>query len=841
MIMLENFKKGWKTDLQPFVIERDAFAELYNAISDNGSVFKKRGLTSIGVTSEVINDTNLTISAGSGGVTDFRGTAFSSTPTNRSVIPFSVSIKIDALLNSTTGDTRALDMYDDGEGLLFTDIPNSEPFQVGTINYKTGAFEGDFGSSVYWMNFFLPSLNQVTVSSSYKLTVGLPATGILEVSDQDYIFLDTMNSYRIPPASSTYLNERERNDAMNKPLEKFSKYLNTDTDLDYNSDLNKTFRSVRHGIHNTFITNGEAGVSTFASSGTPSALVLTGLPSSITSIAAGSLVRSGQNVGTVQSEVSVSGGMATLNTNLSSVATHTQLLSGNIDGIGIKLYNQQGFINFSPLLNTGSPIKYLIGADGVVVFNGRVIFFGTTEAEVGDSEDDYVYNPLRVRYSAVINPYYFSDTSDEIIGVSGNLSNWYDNQAGAGGFITLDRGRCILFAEVINGRLILGLENGVAELAPGTMPGVDFAVRYFDSVLGAISPQGHAHLDSYILTVGAGGIISIKPQATLLNSLFAINRIDRDIVNEYRRIEFDSNRGRYLHMTRDVYDERAYINFFSNDSNINNRAIVYNYRYNTFSLFRERFSIQNRLRISDSAILVNSIAPEDRIAVGLASSKEISAGGTYQGMFLARGIKQFSDPDVLIHDIVHRNSISCTVTSMNHSLEEGEYVYIKDPRGTNFENDEGIFQIISVTDSNTFILDTPYQNAYNGGASCTLVENFRVRTAEFKPFWNKRQKVRLSAMFLIELGASVGFTVNVYSSFNRVTPVKTLEFNSDYKASEINTTNIRWFKDISYIEGDTIQLEVTLNDSQMRNIDYHRSCHCLHGIQLSLEPSGSVQ
>ena len=824
MMMIENFKSGEKTDLQPFLIPRDSFAELYNVVSDNGSVVKKKGYTCVGITSINAQTTaTATVTGQEVLITAIPDFAI------RNVIPSSISISILAILNATS---ITIPLRDDVEGNIY-DSSDETRTSLGTVNYTTGKITINIPTAEG-----TPQAQSPVIHYSYY--AGEPAVGIAEVGDCEYLYFDNRRAF----VSSDVTNVDEPVLLQNATY--YAPYDGVDTSVDSGNSftLVGTFkdkiRSFRFAKV-TFIHRGVTGNSHFAiqSVSTQGGFVVLNLADghglfngSILQVVEHSNVTLNNKT---MSVTSVSGNAVTTDLQASVTASaegYAHTITGGGSGAGIKVYNGSGFFNFSPQLNASGTINYLTGASNGIVFAGRVLFFATYERPLNSSEDEFF--PLRIRYSAIVNPFY-SDDPNDVLTVRGTTSNWHSDVLGKGGFIDLDRGGRIVFGIVINGRLLLSLEDGVAELRSTAVTDAPFSVRYFDSILGAISPTAYAHLDSHVMSIGSSGIISVKPQATLLSSLFNVSRIDRDIVDKYKQIEFDDNEARTMTMVRDTFDERVYINYTKNDYTLNNRSIVYNYRYNTFSSFRERFNCQGEACIMASRFDVSD-RNVSRSAIALASAKPLSVGGTMQGIFLARGVKQASDPDLIIQNITGSN-----VQSNNHGIEVGEYIRFEDPQGGGFENGDEIFRVTTITDANNFTIDGNYIGTYQGGIRCTVLENFRIRSAEFKPFWDKRLRVRLSVMFLMEIDQNVGFTVKVYGSFDRTTPLIVKEFNSSFKGIEMNLSVIRWYKDLGYVTGDTVQFEITLSDTQMRNIEYHQACHCLHGFQLNLEPSGSIQ
>lgn len=863
--VIENFSKGWVNAQEPFVIPRDSFYELWNCYVDHGRVEKRKGFTIVGYPSRFISLSALT-SFTTGTDILIGALAFTDIPTGiiNNIIPTSVYIL-------TT--VSSIVLVDNGRGML---TRMGSDTAVGTVNYMTGSFTVSDSDIV--------SASSPQYRYRYRYRTFLPATGIVPVSDTKTLYFDTRNSYSLPTSRTPLESSLPFVEgAMNLD----SSYLNGNALVvlpahhicNLTGNYTNQITSTRFGRRATFITNGLPGRPFFPvqSWGANSVSIVVSLITSDPPIV-GDIVQlvglpgttDGSSVpGTyrVQS-VAVNTTVYTLTLeNFSSNAAiiaargaYVHFLTRDVTGTGIKVYNGRGFINYAPILRvnpltlTNNVITYvrnvyLLGADIIISFGGRLLFIGTYEG-MADPAFGTDYFPLKIRYTGADQVFYFTDIEllsgvmgIPVIGFEGNANVIRTGTNGLGGFLNIATGGRAIWAEVINGRLLIGLERGVVELNINPTGTIPFSLRYFDSPLGSNAKNGHVHLDKFIMSIGNNGIISSKPRASLLSSLFEIERLDRDIVDEYQNISAVSGRERLTHATRDTFDEVAYFNFISNGFTYHNRAIAYNYRNKTYALFRERFTISGITRV----FFTNFVATDDsRYNVLLrVSGKPISIGGTAQGLFLARGIKQVSDPDIIITDIdpaVPSAGMS-RVTAPLHTLEVGEYVYINDTSlVTSFIGGSNIHRVTAVT-TNTFDIDGVYNNpVYTGSAVCMLINNFRIRTAAFKPFWQQGKRLQAEFTFLMETANNnIGFTVNKYVSFNKNTSVSTSNINYAFKGNEKNTAPIRFFRDISSIQGDDVQVEITLSDDQIRDFNYNNSQHILHAIRLYVLPAGTLQ
>ncbi len=176
-------------------------------------------------------------------------------------------------------------------------------------------------------------------------------------------------------------------------------------------------------------------------------------------------------------------------------------------------------------------------------------------------------------------------------------------------------------------------------------------------------------------------------------------------------------------------------------------------------------------------------------------------------------------------------------------------------------------KVLSTADANTFVVDIPAPafgaNGYLGLGTFTRLSQPLLQTKQFPIYWNEGRQTRLCRqMYLMETTSTSQVTLNIYLSqdpsgiWNSTAynaPPNSLEYsqilytcpestNLGLTPSNINlqtptalTQSQLWHRMNTSLIGETFQIGITLNDSQMRNIPYATDEIILHGIQLSVE------
>jgi hypothetical protein len=209
--------------------------------------------------------------------------------------------------------------------------------------------------------------------------------------------------------------------------------------------------------------------------------------------------------------------------------------------------------------------------------------------------------------------------------------------------------------------------------------------------------------------------------------------------------------------------------------------------------------------------------------------------------------------------------ISATPTSITLGVDSTLFTpYISSGNVTSAFNGL-IGRVIMIIDVNNFVVDIPFPSiTYIGLGVFTRLSLPLIQTRQFPFYWDQGRQVRLSVQkYLMDYTADSQVTVNIYLSqdpddaYNNpninVPPNSLIYSQIMFTCPEsINigltppNTNLQmptaqgqfqiWHRLNTSLQGDSVQIGITLSDAQMKNLTFATSEITLHGIQLTVSP-----
>lgn len=809
-----DFKTGWQTSKQSFIVDNDAFPVLDNVIVYHGRLVKPSGYNKLGITS-IESSGTITLDTSLDPVEfNLADTLLLNAPIShaRIIAPSSVNLTV----NSTN--------YTDENG-VFTDGTDT----FGTINYATGACT-------------LPaSRASASVNASLSYYPMLPAVGFHEYSDSFSLVFDTFHAYTVLPRLGISQN-----------FARTSSYLGSNNLLSFTGGSSDLFSFAQTGSY-LFCTNGIAGNSTYAgitavAKGASTVLTVSAETASRFSeddtvflCAFSGITELNGLTGNV---TATSSNSITLDIDSSSFTDYIsggniQLLNNSATGDGIKLFFETGFVNFSPPLDSSNTPSYLLGCDHMLFHNNRLICFGTTEGKAGESG---TYNPLRIRYSQTNNFLHLRGSLFGQTSSSAGLQAWFEDistSIGIAGFLDLSEGGRIVYAQILRGYIICGLESGFTRIQSVSSPFAlaPFVPFYYRSTLGTSSKNSAVHADDFIVSIGSKGIIGTTFNAT--------RRLDINIINQFERVDYSSRNEHRTTSIRDTKSEIIYINYVDDASgnSFPTKCFAYNYNNNTFASIDQKFTYQGTMTTNTLlswADISNMTWGELNGIWSQFSDNSFTrstVGCTSQGAVLFRsdvGNTAFYIP--VESFTVNQGDRTTTINSRNHSMVVGDYIRFTE---LDFEGDN-IVRVSSI-DNNSFTVDRICTNdVYSGIAFGEFLPKISIRTKAFNS-WEEGYRIMLnSASILLSSNENMQVSVDVLSDQGDRSSIDT-SVSPSSKGSAFNPNSTRWIRSTyANQEGDSIQLQISFNDEQMRSDITHSSPFELHSIMLDLEDGGFI-
>ena len=763
-LIISNFETGYETDNQAFLLNNTAFPVLNNAYCFRGQIQRKPG-------SYLLNRmqrdfTNVTVSPIAASIWILNLKTLFLHETYSQIIPGSVVLTLDG--NPLT---------DQGDGQLTFDNDN-----YATINYNTMVLNVTYNTAgaaaiitySYYPNLPILGFEDFIISKNFPIPVAFNQSYSFEINQtpSPNVFFD-VNYYSFTSVAET--------------LHHFVWSGET-----YQQFFSASYRNA------LFVTNGKAGFH-FKSIVEITKGITTKIQITNHGLETGDYVYINEVRGLLVSGKSVINGYsfqitkvdnnnftvnlnsnsASLPTNPSGIAVYlTQSISTTQDGLRYYLGNPlevstNGWVNFSPPLQFYDAdkfpdvrIDYLIGADIVIPFKDRLLYFGVT---IGRSDGTTIYYANRMVYSQNGTPFYAQTPSGiailtpSITSEPAQRDSWYQNVPAKGGFIQPPVYQ--KFATVVPNFdvLICGLQFSHWKLIFTGDDSFPFLFQELSSEFGSAHTFSGIALEDGALFVGLYAF-ALATQAN-------VSRIDRKIRDQIYEIAFKNNADKRLTAIRDFRNEFIYFTapLKSRPKSIYpSQSFIYNYSENNWATFTENYTHYGYFRPISTYTWAN--LPYSTWSQwtlpwnygGLGDRFPNIAAGNQQGFVLIKDVNVKEGNSNYIFDI----SIS-QITSPDHCMNDGDFIEIEGVIGTaSTELNNGIFKILTTT-QNTFTIDHNVVGTYLGGGVFKRIPNFDIKTKMFTPFWEQGLGIRIGVQrYLINSVSNGEITVDIFTSQN---------------------------------------------------------------------------
>lgn len=832
-LVVANFKTGYETDLPAFFINNDAFPVLNNAYTWRGRVKKKRGTSQLGRLQRSVT--------GQPGSTDAMGNFLGFV---NLLLGIGVTANIvPGTFLATVGSVTVTEHNPPDGTLLF----NGTPAPSGSfINYASTQLGLVMGT---------PNAN-MAIHVAFDYYVGLPVLGF-----EDFDISGIINSPTSVAFDTTYSYQ------FNQSTEEFydvTFYQSSGLPFTWTGENFQQFWSTNYSGA-MWVTNAQSGfhfaiIEAFPDITSTTTATIT-LGGGSPTLAVGDIVYFNEVQGAVATGINGNTGIVTnassaptYTITLTSPATVTTFTSGIVlllthsvasIGNGLKFYTGDpttgtavGWVNFSPPLSNATLPQYLIGADLIVAFKNRLLFFGVTLATSASPGGIYYQN--RMVYSQDGTPYYSSLVP---INQTFNPMAWFQNVAGFGGFLAVPIPQSIVTAEDNGDVIITGYETKQLKLiftGDDTFP---FYYQTINSELGSQSTFSGVSLDTGTLSLGEYGFG--------LTTQISAQRIDLVIPDQVYEISYIANGSQRVTAIRDYRNQFIYFSYppvNRSETNIfNSKTLLYNYIDNTWATFDENYTHYGTFRRSSNktwaTLKYKTWATwTDAWNFGsTAANYPNIVGGNQQGFVMIKDDGTYEDYSQWIQNF---DPTTLAVTSPNHCLQSGNFIEITGALGTTNLNGQ-VFKIsVPKGSMNIFFLElnaaqqtNPPTGAYLGVGTYRRMTNISVFTKQFPLNWEGGRQTRIGVQRYLFQNAPPDHdgdppnqvTVNIFTSQNDNFPSNLPEYGylpysnivltspepgmllNPFQTSQAQI----WHRSSNSLQGDTVQLQFTLSDAQM--------------------------
>lgn len=861
--LIAGSDQGLVKDKKSFLLPDKAFPTLTNAYVWRDRVVKRQGLKILGRLRRVLTSQAQANADGTGDydIADIL-TSFRANEPNAELESGSLILTLD------DGGANETQFTDQGDGTLLRTAGTAYDIDPGTyINYISGAIH------IEWDAAGTPGAG-ITVDADFAYFPSLPVMGIMnretsDVNNEPTLIFDTIYAYV--------------NDGT-----KYSEYLGaagaTWNGTNFEFFWGTNFSASDASVRNLFVTNfNNDALSpmryTDGSTWTDFSPAIEG--TRVTSEVLGTLTTPWNSFGPVfTANTPIIEGTVTINVTNGvdpDVIFTDEARDGTLKGFAS---TNSGTINYttgeinltiSPAMTADATVtmdyqyetSYLWTARILIPYYGRLLALNTYESLVQGSAKNF-FN--RCRFSQVGNP----TQSDA----------WISTVFGKGGFIDAPTDEEIISARFYKNTLIVFFERSTWQLRYVGEYGLPFVWDRISSDFGCESQFSSILFDDAVLAIGDRAIIG----ATTGN----VQRIDEKIPDTVFTFKNSSNSETRVQGIRDFYRELVYWSFIDigdapSGSSFPNKSLVYNYKNNTFSIFRNNITAFGTFYIITGVTWDSTDAfweDETIFWDDLDSQTEFPSVicGNQEGFIHEFSGTSLDDYSLSVTDIDRTGAI-LKLEIINHNLIVGDIIYLtgatfidtSDSSSVSTDLNDQTYRVFQVPDDadgydpdNIYVekwntTDEEYQTdfsytpasgtgTYIGGGLVALFPKMDILTKDFNPFLQEGKQTKIGYLdILSEQTQTAQVTIELYADTflgekgnMLVGQDKMITYRNPTLPSVSDPADLVWNRFFATLFGQFISARITYDDSQMNDTTILNQPFVMPAMIFWMKPGGRI-
>lgn len=499
---------------------------------------------------------------------------------------------------------------------------------------------------------------------------------------------------------------------------------------------------------------------------------------------------------------------------------------------------------FAPLV---SATDTLFQARILIPYYGRLVALNVYEGTTAGGAANAVNIFNRARFSQLGSPI--------------AVDAWRSDLFGKGGFIDAPTNEAIISAAFIKNTLIVFFERSTWQLRYVGEYGLPFLWERISSDFGCESTFSPALFDEGVAAIGDKAIISANANT--------VNRIDLQVPDLIFDVLNAQEGPVRVHGIRDFKRELVFWNYadwnnLEPSTYFPNRVLVYNYRNNTYAIFRDNVTCFGTFQ-PDEAITWDSLDifwDDEGVTWDDPETQNFFPYvviGNAQGFIHFYGYNTPDEPSLSI-TAINFAVVPAQLTVPNHNLETGDIIFIGDAL-LNPEIDPDLnesFYRVTFVDVNTISLSkwngtnyvdvdfTLTPTTYLGGGKIILFPKLDVQTKDFNPYISQGGQFKLSYIdFLTDATPGAQMTVNLFINSSPAAQANLLVGNTQNETFlpspyYVPGSNYAWHRFFATTAGQFVNIQVTYDDNLMNDITTHRETWILNAMTLWMRPGGKV-
>jgi hypothetical protein len=526
------------------------------------------------------------------------------------------------------------------------------------------------------------------------------------------------------------------------------------------------------------------------------------------------------------------------------------------------------WIDFAPFLSVSAVGPPKLGTNLwqaliILPYYGRLIMLNTWEGSTASGRAGALNYYNRARFSAIGDPT--------------NVTAWQTDIPGRGGFIDAPTNEAIQSAAYYKNTLIVFFENSTWQLRYNGEYGLPFLWERISSDFGCVSTFSAITFDESVIAVGDKAIIRSTDLKT--------ERIDLAIPDQIFDFENENNGPMRVQGVRDFRRELAFWSYVDSEAEneegiFPNRVLVYNYRNNSFAIFRDNvtcFGTFQSVITSDSINWDSQEVTWDSYKTtwddpdNQANFPYVMAGNQ-QGFVHYYGQRGVPDAPSLTVSAVTLVGPTVQLTIFNHNLEAKDVIYLSgfsfvDAFGVPAANglNGNIYRVKQVSpnfDPNNIVLEqysftnnSYYTNidaatglsglTYVGSGTIALFPVMDIITKDFNPYMTEGKQMKISSIdFMTDVSDVSAITVNLYANAQTGSIGNMPLGNNEVETYLVHPycqdvpSRYAWHRFYATLFGQFLRIELTYDDILVNTYSTHTNIFELNAMKLNIRPGG---
>jgi hypothetical protein len=493
---------------------------------------------------------------------------------------------------------------------------------------------------------------------------------------------------------------------------------------------------------------------------------------------------------------------------------------------------------YAPATNaTAGPVttRSIVTAKIALPFKSRLLLFNTYELTVAGAV--YSSHVNRVRFSAVENP--LTEATSFIVA----------KQTGyiGGGYLDAPTKEEIVSVQYVKDRIIVYFERSTYELVYTFNAALPFVWQKLSSDYGAVSAFASVPSENGSFAVGATAVHFCNGNSVV--------RADKKIPDDIFKYLKASDALKRVHGIKEYQGELFFWslpNQTASDAELfPDTLLVYNYENHTFATHDDCITCFGYFEQTLGDTWEEDYQTWQDDDSTWDDSEEVSGhrrviAGNQHGFIFALSDNTNSNAPVLqVSQIAGE-----VLTVYTHNLVVGDYVRLYN---SGVDAQDIIYRVYAIADENTIQLQGLAVPAYQGGATIARVSQIDIKSTAWNPYNKQGMNVNLHKIIFGVKRTNAGeITVNYFPSQADVDFVgggidsganlgsNVLE-TSPYDLIRLEATqDLLWHSVYFQGEGNSVQIQLTWTDAQMRDIDIMSSALEIQGLILETSRAGDM-